>query len=43
MPKKVGAATVFLAGKLDDRTAPYAVPMKVVEELINCKYERLIG
>ena len=30
MPKKVGAAAVSLAGKLDDRTAPYTVPMKVV-------------
>ena len=30
MPKKVGAATVSLAGKLDDRTAPYTVPMKAV-------------
>ncbi len=30
MPKKVGAAAVSLASKLDDRTAPYTVPMKVV-------------
>jgi len=27
MPNKVGAAAVSLAGKLDDRTAPYTVPM----------------
>lgn len=32
MPKKVGAATVPLAGKLDDRTAPYTVPMKAVPQ-----------
>jgi hypothetical protein len=30
MPKKVGAATANLAGKPDNRTAPYTVPMKVV-------------
>ena len=30
MPKKVGAAAIPLAGKLDDRTAPYTVPMKAV-------------
>jgi hypothetical protein len=28
MPKKVGTATVSLAGKLDHRTVPYTVPMK---------------
>ena len=32
MPKKVGAATANLAGKLDNRTAPYTVPMKVVPQ-----------
>lgn len=30
MPKKVGAVTVPRAGKPDDRTAPYTVPMKAV-------------
>ena len=29
-PKKVDTAAVFLAGKLDDRAAPYTVPMKAV-------------
>lgn len=32
MPKKVGAAMVSLAGKLDDRTVPYTLPMKVVPQ-----------
>lgn len=32
MPKKVGAAAVSRAGKPDDRTAPYTVPMKVVPQ-----------
>ena len=30
LPKKVGAAAVCPAGKLDNRTAPYTVPMKAV-------------
>jgi hypothetical protein len=30
MPKKVGAAAIPLAGKPDDRAAPYTVPMKAV-------------
>ena len=30
MPKKVDAATANLAGKPDNRTAPYTVPMKAV-------------
>jgi hypothetical protein len=29
-PKKVGTAAVSLAWKLDDRAAPYTVPMKAV-------------
>lgn len=32
MPKKAGTATVSLAGKLDDRTARYTVPMKAVPQ-----------
>jgi hypothetical protein len=30
MPKKVGAAAIPLAGKPDDRAAPYTVPMMAV-------------
>ena len=50
MPKKVGAATANLAGKPDNRTAPYTVPMKAVprqcgtagvEVRIKWQYERM--
>ena len=32
MPKKVGAATVLVPDKLEDRAAPYTVPMKAVPQ-----------
>ncbi len=50
MAKKVGAATANLAGKPDNRTAPYTVPMKAVprqcgtagvEVRIKWQYERM--